>query len=178
MPFPLEQLNDGSIADHNFRALARDMNPPVPQARVFNNANLSINNGVATTLTFNSERYDNGGLHSTSANTSRLLVPITGLYMIGACVQFAVNATGYRYVDLLVTFAAGGTATIVSDRRAGTAVIETTIPVETEYELAAGDYVEVVVAQSSGGALNVLAVASYSPEFWMHRVGGYVNQGV
>jgi hypothetical protein len=43
MPYPLEQLNDGTIVDHNFKALARDMNPPVPQARVYNSAAISIN---------------------------------------------------------------------------------------------------------------------------------------
>jgi hypothetical protein len=32
--------------------------------------------------------------------------------------------------------------------------------------------------QTSGGALNVTVGANYSPEFWMHRTAGFVNQGV
>ena len=54
----------------------------------------------------------------------------------------------------------------------------TIIPVTTIYQLTAGDYVEVRAYQNSGGALNVNSTANYSPEFWMVRLGGFVNQGV
>lgn len=40
----------------------------------------------------------------------------------------------------------------------------------TDYRLTAGDYVEVIVFQSSGGALNVEAATNYSPEFWMTKL--------
>ena len=39
--------------------------------------------------------------------------------------------------------------------------------ISTEYSLAVNDYVELVVYQSSGGALDVNAAANYSPEFGM-----------
>jgi hypothetical protein len=38
------------------------------------------------------------------------------------------------------------------------------------YELNATDYVEAVVYQSSGGALNTEVVGNYSCEFMMHRI--------
>jgi hypothetical protein len=69
-------------------------------------------------------------------------VPITGLYSIGSERRVRrTNATGYRYVDFKVTFAAGGTATIASVRRAGNSAIETVINVSAVYQFTAGDYV-------------------------------------
>jgi hypothetical protein len=177
---PLEHLHEGDWAGLNrvVDTLRNAVNPPVPQARVFNSAAIATTTAVAKTLTFDSERWDNGSLHSTSANTSRLTAPITGLYAIGANVEFASNVTGFRALQFDVTFAAGGTATIAFDTRNAANGVVTIIPLATQYQLAAGDYVEAVVTQTSGGALNVAATGNRSPEFWMHRVGGYVNQGV
>lgn len=176
MPFPLEEPfgEDWETVKRNFRKLAGGMNPPVSQARVYNGADLPLANNTTTTLTFNAERYDSGDLHSTAALTSRLTVPITGLYSIGACVAYASNATGYRQTFVLLN----GTTTIVDDLRAPVSGVATVVNIATDYRLAAGDYVEVQAFQNSGGALNVVALPNFSPDFWMHRVGGYVNQGV
>lgn len=175
MPYPLELLRDGSVTDANFQRLAQDMNPPVPQARVYNSANIShAVSGTEQVVTFDSERFDNGGLHSTSANTSRLTAPITGVYQIGASIRFANNATGYRYIYLR----SDGATVLGTDVRNATAGgIVTTITLSVCYQLAATSYVEVVANQTSGGALNMETVSG-GLEFWMVRLGGYINQGV
>jgi hypothetical protein len=166
---------DWEAVRRNFRSLRKDMNPPVPQARVYNNANISApTSGTFTLLAFNSERYDNGGLHSTSANTSRLTAPITGLYSGAVGVTFASNATGRREVVIQLN----ATTNIAYDSIPAVSGAQTRMTVPFEYQLAAGDFLEVYVLQTSGGALNVEVQANYSPEFWMHRVAGYVNQGV
>lgn len=138
-------------------------------ARVYNNANLSISTGTFTALTFNSERYDNGDLHSTSSNTGRLTAPVTGLYLIGASVEWDGNTTGDRFATILLN---GGTTIARVSQRANAGAGNTTgqEPV-CPYYLVAGDYVEVVVIHDAGVSLNVLATASYSPEFWMARIG-------
>ena len=176
MPDELARLREGdwSQAASHIQRLARSVNPPVPQARVYNSSNIQLTTAAEATLTFDTERYDSGDLHSTSSNTGRLTAPITGLYSVGANVRFASNATGQRQVALRIngtTFiayvlvqAANGDATFLN--------------VSTDYQLTAGDYVEVRAYQNSGGNLNVTASANYSPEFWMHRAGGFVNQGV
>lgn len=176
MPFPLQPVTDGdwNTLRRNTDATSRRLNPILPQARVFNDANISVANNTVAALTFNSERYDSGDLHSTSVNTGRLTAPITGLYAVGACVSFASNATGIREVELRVN---GTTVIAIDDRPANTGAV-TVISIDTQYRLAATDYVEVLAFQNSGGALNVLVSASYSPEFWMTRLGGYVNMGV
>jgi hypothetical protein len=43
--------------------------------------------------------------------------------------------------------------------------------VDTDWHFNQGDYVEVQATQSSGGALNVISQADFSPEFYMTWVG-------
>lgn len=178
MPASLEFVPDGDwgAVRANNDAIATLLNPTVPQARVFNNANISLaTSGTLQALTFNSERFDNGSLHSTSTNTSRLTAPITGLYGVGGHVSIAANATGNRQLALRLN----GATFIAADMRTNAGAGDPSqISIQTVYQLVAGDYVELLAMQSSGGALNVSAAASFSPEFWMVRLGGYVNQGV
>lgn len=135
----------------------------MPSCRVYNNANISINDATLTALTFNTERFDNDTMHSTSSNTGRITFTTAGRYYVAACVQFAVNATGnVRRVAIRLngaTIIADKTVTPVGGSNA------TIVPISTSYDFAAADYVEVLVYQDSGGALNVEAAGNISPEF-------------
>lgn len=137
--------------------------------RVYNNANISITtSGVSQALTFNSEQYDDFAIHSTSVNTSRLIAPRTGVYHIFGHVEFAVNATGSR---LIVIYFNGTTDIAVEGKTAMGGGLGTFCSVSTIYPLAVGEYVELVVNQTSGGALNVISAGNRSPEFGMMYVG-------
>lgn len=137
--------------------------------RVYNNANISITtSGVSQALTFNSERYDNFAIHSTSSNTSRLIAPRTGIYSIFGHVEFASNATGLRSI---VIYANGTTNIAVEGKTAVGGGLSTYCSVSTIYALSAGQYVELLANQTSGGALNVLSTGNMSPEFGMMYVG-------
>lgn len=137
----------------------------LPGCRVYNSTALSIANVTVVALTFDSERYDVGGLHSTSTNTGRITIVTAGKYLVSAAVRWA-------------TFA-GNTVRAVSIQLNGTTVIgedvsfsagESGTCIATVYALAAADYLEVVVYQDTGGALNVAASPAGSPEFavqWM-----------
>lgn len=145
------------------------LSTPVPQARVYNSAAISVANATAyVILTFNSERYDEGGLHSTASNTSRLTAPTAGLYAIGAHVSYAPNGTGGRALILRKN----GSVVLDLETAAATTFggFPTAMSIHTQARLAAGDYVEVGCYQSSGGALNVNVGAEYTPEFFMHWV--------
>ena len=137
-------------------------------ARVYHNANQSIPDATNTALAFNSERADTNTIHDTVTNNSRLTCQTAGVYSITASVEFAANATGIRSVGLRLN----GT-TFLSLQRSPSAGASVTalLSVATMYALAATDYVEVIVSQDSGGALNVLAGGNYSPEFQMSRLG-------
>lgn len=142
----------------------------VPQARVYNNAALTIGTGSATALTFNSERYDTGTSseqHSTSSNTGRLTCRVDGLYEIGVSLNWDASGTGGRVVAIRLD----GSTTIAEDGKPALAGgLGTAFSFSTQYRLTAGQYVDVVVLQDSGGNLNVLSEGSKSPEFYWHWV--------
>jgi len=142
----------------------------VPQARVYNSASISIANGTTTALTFDSERWDTGATseqHSTSSNTGRLTCQRAGLYQVGVALNFDASGTGSRVVALRLN----GATTIAEDGKPALAGgYGTAFAVVTDYRLAVGDYMDVVVLQNSGGSLNVLAEGNKSPEFYWHWV--------
>ena len=134
-----------------------------PRVRVYNSANISIPNSALTALTFNSERFDTDTMHSTAANTGRITFTTAGGYDVGCGVSFAANATGQRDVGIRLN---GVTLIAYDARPAAPATVGTIFAFSTFYEFAAGDYIEVVVFQNSGAALNVTASGNISPEFW------------
>lgn len=134
-----------------------------PHARVNNSGSLSISNSTTTVLTFDSERVDVGAMHSTSVNTGRLTIPsgAGGFWMVGGNVVWATNTTGRR--ELYIR--SGGATLVAGDIRSASGDFPAA-SINQLCFLSAGDYVELVVSQNSGGALNVTATSAYSPEFW------------
>lgn len=140
-----------------------------PSARVYNNANISCSNGVNVVVTFNSERWDNAGLHSTSANTSRLTAPVAGKYLIFAHIAWAnTDTTGYRRLGLQ-----HNGATKIAGHILNGDVDDSRMSVSTVWDLAVGDYVEVLVFQGSAGALSIDALSrpGQGCDFGMQWVG-------
>lgn len=138
-----------------------------PMARVTNSIAISLPNNATTTLTFDTEKYDNDAIHSTSVNTSRLTCNTPGLYQISAYVEFASSNVNWRGLLLLLNG-----VTIIDARQVNAvngAVTRTLI--SCQYQLNAGDYVEVQAFQNSGAALNADAAAEYTPIFQMTRIG-------
>lgn len=164
-----ELVDDFGPTDRNFANIEKYLAHGPAAARVFNSANIAIADDTLTYLTFDSERFDNCGAHSTSSNTGRLTVPTTGLYTIGAMVDFNLDADGYREV----VFRANGT-TIFARKRIPTvlASVGTVLTLEVPYRLAAGEYVECGVKHTAGASLDVLTF-DWSPDFWFVRLGAY-----
>lgn len=136
------------------------------KARVYHTANTTLTNNVISYLAFNSERYDVGGFHDNAVNNSRLTIPVAGLYLVGLHIELPQNATGNRTLAIRLN---GGSviATTITPGSTGDASGANRFALITPYEFAAGDYVEAGVRQSSGGNLDVVAAAPYSPEFWI-----------
>lgn len=150
-------------------ALARADLPAHNGCRVYNNANISIGNAATQFVTFNSERYDTDSIHSTSVNTGRLTIPFAGKWLVTCAVSFAANATGARAIQIWLNAATVIATTFVPAVGGGT--LTTDIAVSTVYQFAANDYLELGVYQSSGGNLNLLYGAGYSPEFAVAFLG-------
>lgn len=142
---------------------------PNLSARVYNSAAISVSHNTLTALTFDTERFDTGGLHSTSVNTSRLTAPIAGIYLIGGGVRLVANSGGNTRASMIRL---NGTTDIGSfnDNSHNATYAADMCPV-TLYRLDVGDYVELTVYQDSGVALNASASPNLSPEFWMTLQG-------
>lgn len=141
---------------------------PPPGARVYHNANQAIANETPVTLDFNSERYDTDIIHDTVTNNSRLTCKTPGKYLINAQVEWVgASATGRRIAYIYLN----GTTPIAQITYDPTAAVNVRYAVTTVYDLAVNDYVTVVVYQTSGGNLDVVSGANFSPEFMMQKVG-------
>jgi hypothetical protein len=137
------------------------------QARVYKAAAQVIGTGGGgTACTFDSERWDNASIHSTASNTSRLIAPVTGLYRMGGFASFGPNSTGTR--ACWIQESAGGSR-IAQTEGPGQATNTISLNPSCEWRLAAGQYVELFVYQTSGGNLDVTA------EFWIVRLGAYAS---
>lgn len=125
-----------------------------PACSVFNSALQSVADTVVATavaLTANSENYDNAGMHSTSSNTSRITCQTAGRYMVQAQVEYAANTTGIRYMGFEVNGTTRYDGMLTSGQGSNTIRHSATRTITLEVD----DYVECVVAQASGGALNI-----------------------
>jgi hypothetical protein len=136
--------------------------------RVYNDADFVHNStGNWLAVTFNSERRDAKAMHSTSSNTSRITVPLAGWYLVTGHVRFAANATGQRIAG--IRYGGANYLALQSDNNpSGTNT--TIISIATLYYFAASDYIELVVYQDSGGNLNIVSTAQYSPELAVVKI--------
>lgn len=137
-------------------AAARETMPAIPvakTARVKLSGNQSINDATLTALSFGAEDADTDSFHDNSTNPSRLTAPVTGYYIVEGGVEFASNATGRRAVQIRKNGSVFY-ASLMVDACSSDATL---LPVSAIVQLNAGDYVEIMVFQNSGGALNAVA---------------------
>jgi hypothetical protein len=131
-------------------------------AHAFNSGAQSLPNNSETAIGLDGERFDsdpNGAIHDTATNNSRLTCRTAGVYHLSGGLAFTGNATGERYVSLRLN----GTTSIARVRLDGQSTTELDLQVSTSYLLAASDYVELTAFQTSGGALNTVAISNSSP---------------
>lgn len=140
-------------------------------ARVYHNANQSIANNTVTALAFNSERYDTNVIHDNTTNNSRLTCKTAGVYHITLSASFDANATGVRAFYIRLNGTVANYIALAHLQAVTVASTSTAVTISATYGLAVNDYVEAVVFQSCGGALNILATPPYSAEFMMIRLG-------
>jgi hypothetical protein len=123
-----------------------------PQCSVSTVTPQSIANLTLTALNADLEAYDNDSMHSTSTNNSRITINTAGRYLFCATVGFS-NATGLRQGIFRrdgTTYILGGVITM-----AVTVVADTVLSFSQTIPLTAGQYIEVMARQDSGGNLDV-----------------------
>jgi hypothetical protein len=141
-----------------------------PYARIYNNANISIPAYTWITITFNSELWDTNDFHSTESNTSRMIAPITGTYLITFNGRFASSSSGERFVYLRMNAngnIANGTGIAYTSTATRVGGYQTGVSATALYFLIAGDYIEAFVMQSSDVTLACTYSANDSPQLTM-----------
>ena len=113
----------------------------------------NVANNTATAMRFFHADFDQGGLFNGSTcytADSKLTAPQAGLYLLTGGIAWPSNATGNRETYLQLN----GSTTLVADQRSAVNGAVSEQSVSTTYRLAAGDYIEEIVMQTSGGILN------------------------
>jgi hypothetical protein len=136
-------------------------------ARVFASASISIAHDTVVPVPFDSEEWDTDSIHSVSANTSRLTASTPGKYLVFGHAVWDVNGTGVRRIGIQKN----GADVLVSERGIPMAAETMPMAITTHCELAAGDFVELVVDQDSGGPLDIIVSGpSHSIHFGMVKL--------
>lgn len=126
----------------------------VPAARAGRGANLATVTASTTVFAMDTEIFDTADLWDV-ANPERLTAPIAGIYQVSAGVRFSsTSSVGDRSL-ILYKGALGTPNEIGSSRAPAASTADTMATVSSLVTLAAGEYVQARVIQSSGGALNV-----------------------
>jgi hypothetical protein len=138
----------------------------LPSAKAYRSTAQTLPTGVVTVLSFDGESHDNAGLHEPVTNPGRLTASVAGVYAFSLTVSFASNATGVRNVGVRVN----GSQFAAQDIRNAVNGSSTIITVSGQQILGAGQWLDAVALQTSGGNLDV-DVATILPQFAMTWVG-------
>lgn len=141
-----------------------------PSVRVYNaSAAFSAPNGSTAILTYDTVLWDTHNMFQKETYSSRLTCRVPGRYMLYANVDFP--SASYTDVGLFMTLTpVSGAVLDIARMRFGTSTFPSPEPC-TAWPLKVGDYVEVNVFQTSGGARTLAANANYSPIFGAEYLG-------
>lgn len=134
-----------------------------PICKAYRTSTFSVSTNVNTALPINFNQLDNAGCHSTAVNPSRFTAPVDGWYRMITYVSWPANITGCRQIEII---AGGGGLEARDARSAAVAPCPTSQNCEAWMDMTAGQYAEVVVFQTSGGAL-VVDTLSFVLFEWM-----------
>jgi hypothetical protein len=157
-----------------FNAQVRDLNtfalgPPIFYGR--QGTAQSVANNTATGVTLDTEVYDSDAFHSTVTNPSRVTPNIPGWYFVLGYGSFAANTAGARSARIYQNgTVVAASQTTLSPSPSG---VQWGAPCWAFVNLnGTTDYVELNVAQTSGGALNTYVGVDVAPSlavWWISR---------
>lgn len=113
-----------------------------------------IPNSTYTNLTFDGERFDTDGFHTTGGNNERITIPAgkAGKYMFKGAVTYDASGTGQRTLVLTVNGSRVNTYSQIHYTAPTSGGYSTTV-VEIIVDAAVGDYFALQTWQNSGGNL-------------------------
>ena len=133
--------------------------------QVYKSATQTISDATNTAVAYAAEYFDTDGLHDNVTENTKLTAAIAGKYAVFATVEWDSNDTGFRQL----AFRVNGTTYVAVDRRNAVVGEHTFNSLSTEVNLAASEYVEVIVYQNSTGNLDLSA--NVYDTFGMYYIG-------
>lgn len=125
--------------------------PDRPRCNAFRAASKNVTSGTTYAIEFDTEDYDTDGFHSLVTNTERLTIPtgLGGAYSVkGGTAYTGAGTTGGCFIG----FRVNGGASIWRNSIPHLASFSTFASFACDVTLAAGDYIECIMQQTSGGA--------------------------
>lgn len=119
-------------------------------ATVSNSSAQTLSNGSSTTLSWDTEVRDDGGMWVVSPNPERIDIVVDGWYAVSLNVRWATNGTGVRIIRVK-----NSTATLIDSSAGAVSGVSLTQSASSVYFLSAGDYVYAEAYQNSGGNLDI-----------------------
>ena len=143
---------------------------PRPSAcRVTSTGAIQVPGATEAGISFDVQRFNQGSIHSTAANSSRITFGSTGLWEVGGCVQWHANLQGGPQLKLVLNDATP-IAEVYGPLVASKKQVQS---VHALYHVGTTtDYVTLVVQQDSGSTTNIVKAGNTSPEFWAVKVSG------
>jgi len=137
----------------------------MPYVRAYHDTSQAVEaSSLWSALSFNSEAFSSGGLHSTATNNSRITFASSGYYIVSAGTEWSLSADSYRHLGIRKN----GSSVIVASGRWTNPTGSTANPsltVTTMDLFDSGDYVEAVVRHEAATSQFVLYSSKYSPFF-------------
>ena len=135
--------------------------------RIRNSGTQSILNNTFVALTFDTEDWDVGSMHSGGSPT-RITFPTAGKYLLVGQTGFSANSTGRRTLDVWIN----GSSIIGRGETDPNASAQTFVNVNAIVNANMNDYAELYAWQNSGSTLTTVQTASFTPQFASYKIGG------
>lgn len=163
---------DGTLSQVDFGSMTLGLGglPGFPFVEITRSTTQSIPNGTLTPLVFDAILNTNAGSDMwVVGSPDQVLIPTTGLYLVSGQVTFATNGTGVRAVGYDIN---GDTTNRYGVMKVNPVSGDTTdLSTSATIFCTVGDIVQMGVLQTSGGALNVSAGTTTTPQFSVSYLG-------
>lgn len=133
-------------------------------ASIHRTTDQTLTTGTWAAIAFDGENYDVGNFHSNVTNNTRMTIPITGKYSLKGNARFQDVGTAVVTTRGLY-FRLNGTTIIGLAREPSIPNDGSDIGIAVDWLLTAGDYVELMAYQASGGNLPLNFASTYTPCF-------------
>ncbi len=120
-----------------------------------------ISTGTWTAITFDTDRWDVGGLHNVSSNTHRFVSVGAGKYLFWANIGWETGSTGFRGMRLIDNSATEHARVMIN---AGSASQNVVLSLSTMVIIAATEWMSVELFHTQGADLDTLKGSNFSPE--------------